>query len=152
MRVVIAPQSEATEAVRDCLLAWSRVGLLGSFCLWRVPLEGEGQAADRVERVDDGEARDGSLADALEGIRSDQVTLVGLYAAGPEEGFDSRFAGVVERCLEIATKVLAFEKGNPVECTVMAVPEQIGQDVPLEIFCGTWNLYIAPEDRASPPE
>jgi hypothetical protein len=152
MRVVIAPQSEATDAVRDCLVSWSRVGLLGPFCLWRVPLQGPAGVPDSVERIDQGESGLGSLAEALQGTPSDQVTLVGLYAAGPAEGFDPGYAECVERCLEIGTEVLAFKKGHPIESTMMVVPERIAQPVPLEIFCGTWNLYVAPEDRAAPPE
>ncbi len=152
MQVVIAPESATTSAVRDCLVSWSRVGLLGPFCLWSVPLRGQAGVGDGVERIENGEAIAGSLAEVLQGIHSDQVTLVGLYAAAPGEGFDPVFAERVGDCLAIGTEVLAFEKGHPIECTVMVVPEAIGQPVPLDVFCGTWNLYVAPEDRASPPE
>lgn len=151
MRVVIAPESATTTAIRDCLVSWSRVGLLGPFCLWAVPLQKPAGVADAVERIEDGAVATGSLAEVLQGIPSDQVTLVGLYAAGPE-GFDAAFAERVGDCLTIGTEVLAFEKGHPIECTVMVVPETIGQPVPLDVFCGTWNLYVAPEDRASPAE
>jgi S1-C subfamily serine protease len=152
MRVVIAPESAVTDAVRDCLLAWSRARLLAPFCLWVVPLGEPGAEPDQVLRIEKGKARSGTLAEALEGTPSDQVALVGFYAAGPDAGFDPRFAAAVERCIEVAKMVLAFEKGHPVDCTVMVVPEQIAQKVSPEVFCGTWNLYVAPEDRAAPAE
>jgi len=152
MRVVVAPRSEVSEAVHDCLLAWSRVGLLGPFCFWQVPVAQGQEVLDQVERIEEGDSKTGSLAEALQGTPSDQVTLVGLYAAGPGDGFDAGFADAIQRCLGIGRKVLAFEKGKPIECTVMVAPEEIAQPVPLDVFCGTWNLYIAPEDRASPPE
>ena len=48
MRVVIVPESEVTKAVQDCLVSWSRVGLLGPFCLWPVSLApGEPPGAER---------------------------------------------------------------------------------------------------------
>jgi S1-C subfamily serine protease len=153
MRVVIAPESEVSDAVRECLVSWSRVGLLGPFCLWLVPLGGDPAAVpDSVERIKAGEARPGSLGEALQGTPSDQVHLIGFYASGPLQGFDTGFAPRVEHCIAIANEVLAYEKGHPIESTVIVVPERIGQRVPLEVFCGTWNLYVAPEDRAAPPE
>jgi S1-C subfamily serine protease len=151
MRVVIAPETSVTERVDACLRAWSHAGLLERFCVWRVPLDVQAADARGVALVDSGGVRVGTLPELLQDTPSDQITLLGFYASEDGEPFDPRFSARVTECLQHAAHVLAYDKARPVECTMVVAPSRIAQPVHPDVLCGTRNLYVAPEDRSTPP-
>ena len=150
MRVVIAPATSVTGEVHECLRSWSAAGLLERFCIWQVPVDAQPEDARCVVRIDNGVDHLGTLPEALQDTPSDQVTLLGFYATDDSAAFDPRFSTRVSECMQLAANVLAYDKTRPVECAMIVAPGRISQPVPADVFCGSWNLYVAPEDRSAP--
>lgn len=150
MRVVIAPATSVTGEVHECLRSWSAAGLLERFCIWQIPVDAQPEDARCVVRIDNGVDHLGTLPEALQDTPSDQVILLGFYATDDSEAFDPRFSARVSECMQHAANVLAYDKTRPVECAMIVAPGRISQPVPVDVFCGSWNLYVAPEDRSTP--
>lgn len=150
MRVVIAPRTESTEEVLGCLRSWSAAGLLDGFCLWRVALDSNPNDARGVILLDPDGERVGTLPEVLRDTPSEEVTMLAFYASGENGSFDPRFGARVRECMRLVTNVLAYDQMRPLECTTIVVPEHTAQPVPPELFAGSWNAYVAPEDRSAP--
>ena len=150
MRVLVAPSSVSASGARECLVSWSRSGLLRPFCWW--PADGQ-RMSERVTRIDpSGNSRDLPLAAAL--LRSDprDFALIACHPVASDEQFDPDFGMAAEAALEIARMVMAFDPSLRVECGMIAIPAQIGQPLHPGLFRARWkpNIYVAPEDTLEP--
>ncbi|HMI82071.1 MAG TPA: serine protease, partial [Solirubrobacterales bacterium] len=153
MRVLFLPDNRSAEKVVECLLGWSRSGLLAPFA-WRaagdggVPAEGS-----TVTRVEAGESKEMLLGAALQGAddgTSDE--LVAFYPATAEEGFEPGFPAAAIGYVDLLAQTIAHDAARPARCTMVVAPSQIGQPVPPQLLSQGFaaNVYVAPEDRAEP--
>lgn len=148
MRILIAPQSAAADALLDRLVTWSAAGLLEPFCWW----EAGGEDADAlltVARVEAGECTSIPLHDALDAPGELAILAVVPTEAGGTLSVDE-FEQAVGRRLEAAAEVRVFRPGEATTATLIVLPGEIGGSVDPGLFAPTWNanIYVAPEDRA----
>jgi hypothetical protein len=153
MRIVLAPQTEDSEAVLAHLVAWSRASLLRPFCWWASPL-GVSEPSLSVRLVSGGEATATSLQIAVTGVPVGDISLVACYPAKTDPGFDSQFAADMVAHLKTVANVLPFTPDHPAEFTMVVIPAAIEQRVPAHLFRGLWaaSLYVLPEDSRAPDE
>lgn len=152
MRILLAPENQSAEKVIECLLGWSRSGLLEPFA-WRSTKPGEVPGSStQVSRVEAGETRELLLGAALQGFDKSNDELIAFYPATPEEGFEPNFANAAVACIDLLAQTIAHEATHPARCTMVVAPSQIGQVVPCTLLSQSFasNVYIAPEDRAEP--
>lgn len=151
MRVLVTPPTQAARESLECLRDWSRAGLLDPFSWWEVSPSGDRQNLE-VLRIARGEAEPMLLAEALANSQPDEVALAAFCPVSSNEPVGADFARAVEARVESARQVLAFTQDRPVECSMVAVPGQIGLTVPAELFRAIWaaNIYVVPEDRDDP--
>ena len=153
MRVLLTPENRSSELVYECLLGWSRCGLLEPFAWRSVAGEESIEATMRVSRVEAGEQRDLLLGAALQsGAEDSEDELVAFHPATPGEGLEASFAGTANALVHLLSQILAHDSSRPARCTMVVAPAQIGQAVPAGIFSQGFasNVYVAPEDRAEP--
>jgi hypothetical protein len=154
VRILLAPNNESSEKVFECLLGWSRSGLLEPFA-WRGTDPGQALGSSaQVLRVEAGESRELLLGAALQGFDESNDELIGFYAATPHEGFDSEFAEAAAACVDLLSRTIAHDSTRPARCTMVVAPSQIAQPVPRGLLSQSFasNVYIAPEDRAEPKD
>ena len=152
MRVLLLPDNGSATKVVDCLLGWSRSGLLGPLRLVR---DRPGQVLTeeaRVSRVEAGEARELLLGAALQDSDGSKDELIACYPAVAAEGFDAGFADAAAAYVDLLARTIAHDATRPARCTMLAAPSQIGQAVPPGLLRQSFasNVYVAPEDRAEP--
>jgi S1-C subfamily serine protease len=152
LRVLLVPDNSSSQKAIDCLLGWSRSGLLGPFA-WCSAGVGEVPAVDTlVSRVEAGESRELLLGAALQDSDSSKDELLAFYPATPEEGLDPGFAAAAMAYVDLLARTIAHDATRPARCTMVIAPSQIGQSVPLGLLSQGFaaNVYVAPEDRAEP--
>lgn len=152
MRVLVLPQNGSSEQVVECLLGWSRSGLLEPFA-WCYAKSGETPAVEtRVSKVEAGEARELLLGAALQDGGDAKDELVAFYPATPDEGFDVAFAEAALAHVDLLARAIAHDATRPARCTMVIAPSEIEQPVPPGLLSQGFasNVYVAPEDRAEP--
>ncbi len=152
MRVLLFPDNRSAERVVECLLGWSRSGLIEPFA-WRTAEGGAVPDSEAmVSRVDAGEAREMLLGAALQGSARSDNELIAFYPAIPDEGFDAAFAAAAIAHVDLLARTIAHDAARPARCTMVVAPAVIAQPVPPEILTQGFaaNVYVAPEDRADP--
>jgi hypothetical protein len=152
MRVLIAPTIESSDRVLDHLLSWSRSGLVEPFCWWPTDVASVDDVSLDVMVVRRGEITHASLSDALEHSDPEDIAFVAACASRADEDLPASFANAVRARLTAASRVLAFAAERPLQAAMVVVPASVGQPVAPDLFSLNWmaNLYVAPEDRATP--
>lgn len=154
MRILLVPNNESSKKVFECLLGWSRSGLLEPFA-WRGVDPGQALGSStQVLRVEAGEGRELLLGAALHGFDESNDELIGFYPATPQEGFEPSFIETATACVDLLSQTIAHDATRPARCTMVMAPSEIAQPVPPEILSQSFasNVYIAPEDRAEPKD
>ena len=152
MRIIIAPQTETSEAVLERLVSWSASGLVVPFSWWWSEPSGEASELE-VLRLADGEIERRSLSDALgDDAHPDDIALIAIYPAVRGESFDVGFVEHVDDRLETAKLVLTPGSARPMMPAMVVIPGELGHPLPGGLFRSRWvpNLYVAPEDRDDP--
>lgn len=152
MRVLVFPSNDSSEKVVECLLGWSRSGLLEPFA-WCYASAGEVPATEtRVSKVEAGEVRELLLGAALQDAGRSKDELIAFYPATPDEGFDVGFTEAALAHVDLLARTIAHDAKRPARCTMVIAPSQIGQPVPPDLLSQGFaaNVYVAPEDRAEP--
>jgi S1-C subfamily serine protease len=152
MRVLVLPQNGSSEQVVECLLGWSRSGLLEPFA-WCYAKAGEVPAVEtRVSKVESGEVRELLLGAALQDGGDSKDELIAFYPATPDEGFDGAFTQAALAHVDLLARAIAHDTTRPARCTMVIAPSEIEQPVPPGLLSQSFasNVYVAPEDRAEP--
>lgn len=152
MRIIIAPQTETSEAVLERLVSWSASGLVEPFSWWWAGVP-DGSSELEVQRLADGEVEPQSLSDALgDDAHPDDIALIAVYPAARGESIDMAFVDQVDDRLETAKPVLMPGSARPMMPAMVVIPGAVAQTVPGGLFRSRWaaNLYVAPEDRDDP--
>jgi len=152
MRVLVLPQNGSGEQVVECLLGWSRSGLLEPFA-WCYAKSGAVPAVEtKVSKVEAGEVRELLLGAALQDGGDAKDELVAFYPATPGEGFDVAFTEAALAHVDLLARAIAHDATRPARCTMVIAPSEIEQPVPSGLLSQGFasNVYVAPEDRAEP--
>ena len=152
MRVLVLPQNSSSERMVECLLGWSRSGLLEPFA-WCYAKAGAVPAVEtRVSKVESGEVRELLLGAALQGTGNSKDELVAFYPATPDEGFDVAFTDAALAHVDLLARAIAHDTTRPARCAMVIGPSEIEQPVPAGLLSQRFasNVYVAPEDRAEP--
>jgi hypothetical protein len=151
MRILLLPPNPSGERVIECLVAWSRSGLIEPFA-WCVAEPGRSSPDREVSRVEAGETQEMLLGAALQGAVGATNELVAFYPATEAEGFDTGFVAAAADHVELLARTIAHDAARPARCTMVIAPAEIGQPVPPQMLSQSFasNVYVAPEDRAEP--
>src|ERR1043165_9149669 len=130
MRVLVFPDNGSAEKVIDCLLGWSRSGLLEPFA-WCRARPGERPAMEaRVAKVVAGETRELLLGAALQDAGESKDELIAFYPATAGEGFEVGFTEAALAHVDLLARTIAHDARRPARCTMVVAPSQIGRAVP----------------------